>query len=257
MKRALLLLSAFAAATTVTPAAAQKVPPASTRATAPSQAAPEGAKVLHPVSPAAPAPAPVTPQAAAPAPPAGATHSAGLSMPAYTGTTPEAAVAYAGRFVHQLDSTIVTLVATFRNTSGQPVIGARSPETLSRRERDRWSRCRDLYWDLTTYQTAVASLRQALPASPNVQLKVAQLDSAFDQSTAAAECDNISSMIAAPDRFTPWQDSYEAAARHFYRDFYPQIRRIHEAARALLFALNLPMPPGLPQNPPYAGATPT
>jgi hypothetical protein len=174
------------------------------------------------------------------------------------------AMAYAGRFVHLLDSTIVSLASAFRNTSGQPVMGASSPATLSQRERERWSRCRDLYWDLTTYPTALTSLRQALPASPDVQIKVAQLDSAFGQSTATAECDNVSSMIAAPDRFPSWQDSYETSARHFYRDFYPQVRRIDEAARALIFALNaaqpsgrpLPMPPGLPQNPPFAGAMP-
>lgn len=273
MKRAVLLLSALATAWAVAPAAAQKVPPAETRRPAPAPAPPEGPKVLHP-APAAAAPAqapaaqgeqaPVTPQSAQPAAPAGATHSAGLAMAAYTGTTSEAAVAYTGRFVRMLDSTIVTLTGTFRNTSGQPVMGARNPGMLSQRERDRWSRCRDLYWDLTTYQAAAAALGAALPASPSVQLKAAQLDSAFLQGTATAECDNISSMIAAPDRFAPWQDSYETAARHFYGDFYPQVRRIHEAARALVFALNaahssarpLSMPPGLPQNPPYAGAAP-
>lgn len=274
MKHAVLILSVLAAAA-VTPVAAQKTPPASTRPSTPAPAAPSGPKVLRPAPTAAPAQAPaepsaqppvsVTPQSAQPSSPAGATHSAGLAMSGYTGTTSGDAMAYTGRFVHLLDSTIVSLASTFRNTSGQPVMGASSPATLSQRERDRWSRCRDLYWDLTTYATALASVRQALSASPDVQIKVAQLDSAFAQSTATAECDAVASMIAAPDRFPPpWQDSYETSARHFYRDFYPQVRRIDEAARALIFALNaaqpsgrpLPMPPGLPQNPPFAGATP-
>jgi len=263
MRRALLLAVA-ALAGSLRPAVAQKVPPASTRQSSPTAAsAPPAAKVLRPA--AAPAvPAPVTPQSAQPPAPAPA-HSAGLAAPPYTGDTPEAAVAYTGQFVHLLDSTIVALVATFRNTSGQPVLGARGPETLSQRERDRWTRCRDLYWDLTTYASAAASLGQALPAGPDVQLAAARLDSAFSESTATAECDNIASMIAAPDRFVPWQGSYETAARHFYQDFYVQVRRIHEAARALVFALNgsgaarqpIAMPPGLPPNPPFAGAGPT
>ncbi len=257
MMRALVsVVTTLVAAGALSPAAAQKVPPTSTR---PPAAAPQGAKSLHPAQPAAPAPqapAPVTPQAAQAAPAPAPAHSAGLAMAAFPGGGPDAARAYAGRFVRMLDSTIVTLVSVFRNTSGQPVIGARNPGTLSSRERDRWTRCRDLYWDLTTYATAATTLQPALPASPDVQLKAAQLDSAFRQSTATAECDNISSMIAAPDRFEPWQESYEASARRFYRDFYPQVRRIHEAARALAFALNVTQPPGLPQNPPYAGASP-
>ncbi len=268
MKRTVLLVvAALAASGAASRAAAQKTPPASTRPAAPGTAAPSGSKVLHPAqSPAADtghAAPPVTPQATQPSAPAGASHSAGLAMPPYSGTTPEAAVAYAGRFVRLLDSTIVTLVGTFRNTSGQPVLGARSPETLSQRERDRWSRCRDLYWDLTTYASAAATLGQILPAASSVQLRAAQLDSAFGQSTATAECDNIASMLAAPERFSPWQASYESAARHFYRDFYPQVRNIHLAARALVFALNtgsqghqLWMPPALPEHAPYAGAAP-
>ncbi len=267
MMRALVsVVATLVAAGAVSPAAAQKVPPTTTRPPAAAPAGTQGPKVLRPTPSAAPTaqPAvPVTPQAAQPAPAAVPTHSAGLAMPAYTGSGTEAALAYAGRFAHMLDSTIVMLVGVFRNTSGQPVIGARSPETLSQRERERWTRCRDLYWDLTTYATATGTLEPALPSSPEVQLKAAQLDSAFRRNTATAECDNISSMIAAPDRFEPWQASYETSARRFYRDFYPQVRRIHEAARALIFALNaqspgraLAMPPGLPQNPPYAGAAP-
>ncbi len=209
--------------------------------------------------------APVAPQAARPSSSTtAATYTAGLAMPPYTGTTSEEAWEYAARLGRMLDSTIVTLVGTFRNTSGQPMIGASSPATLSRREQDRWVRCRNLYWDLTTYAAAVGTLRQSLGSDPALQRAAADLDSAFSKSVATAECDNVASMIAAPERWTPWQDQYEASARHFYRDFYPQVREVHEKDRALMSELNrflpaahrAPPPPGLPTNPPYAGAAP-
>jgi hypothetical protein len=176
-------------------------------------------------------------------------------MAPYSGATTQDALDYAGRLGHMLDSTIVTLVATFRNTSGQPMIGASSPATLSQRERDRWTRCRNLYWDLTTYAVAVGPLQHAL----------ADLDTAFTRSVATEECDNVASMIEAPDRWTPWSDQYEAAARHFYHEFYAQVREVHEKDRAFVNALNrlLPSgrrvspPPALPTNPPFAGAAPS
>jgi hypothetical protein len=163
-----------------------------------------------------------------------------------------------------LDSAIVSLVGTFRNTSGQPMIGASSPTMLSQRERDRWAHCRDLYWDLTTYAAAAGDLRQSLGSDASLQRAAADLDSAFAESVATVECDNVASMIAAPDRWTPWQDQYEAAAHHFYRDFYSEIREVHEKDRALVNTLNRFLPlahrvtplPGLPTNPPYAGAAP-
>jgi len=216
-------------------------------------------------TPAAQPAVPVTPQAARPSPAATTgTYTAGLAMPPYTGATTEDAWEYAARLGHMLDSTIVTLVGTFRNTSGQPMIGASSPATLSRREQDRWGHCRDLYWDLTTYAAAAGSLRQSLGADPTLQRAAADLDSAFSRSVAIAECDNVASMIAAPERWSPWQDQYETAARHFYRDFYTQLRDVHEKDRALMSALNrflpaahrVPPPPGLPTNPPFAGAAP-
>jgi hypothetical protein len=186
-------------------------------------------------------------------------------MPPYTGASTEDAWEYTARLGRMLDSTIVTLVETFRNTSGQPMIGASSPATLSQRERDRWARCRDLYWDLTTYAAAVRALKQSLGPDPALQRAAADLDSAFNKSLATVECDNVASMIAAPDRWTPWQDQYEAAAQRFYRDFYGQVREVHERDRALVSALNrfLPQghrvapPSGLPTNPPFAGAAPS
>jgi hypothetical protein len=286
----LLVAALLSAAGAIAPAAAQKTPPTSTQQGSETPAPPAGAKVLHPVAqPAAPtsasapasaptsapapapapqvvqpAPAAVTPQAARPAGAAAGAFTAGLAMPVYAGGTSGAPLEYAEQLTHHLDSTIVSLVDVFRNTAGQPVVGATSPGTLSQRERARWSRCRDLYWDLTTYGAAVHSLEPALPPNPNLRLAVAQLDTALSQNTAVAECDNVASMISAPERWSPWGDQYETSARHFYHDFYSQIHEVHERDRALVFAINavlgpgrrLAMPAALPSNPPYAGATP-
>jgi hypothetical protein len=245
---------------------AQKAPP---RAARPQAApAPTPGKVFRPATPAAQAPAAaVTPQAArAAAPTAGAgTFTAGLAMAPFTGGGPGEALAYGARFGRMLDSTIVTLVEVFRNTSGQPMSGAASPASLSQRERDRWSRCRNLYWDLTSYQSAVRGFVDSLPQNPGLQQAAEALDSALSDTPAVAECDNVASMIAAPERWTPWQSQYETAAQHFYRQFYGEIREAHERDRAFVNALNavldparrVPVPPGLPRNPPYAGAAPT
>lgn len=282
MRCSIVLAALLATGGALSPLIAQKAPPPTTQhpqiqpATTPPTGgklppAPQQSAPRSSAQPAAAAPgsvqptAPVTPQAARPA--AGAstgTYTAGLAIPPYTGAATQDAWEYAAGLGRMLDSTIVTLVGTFRNTSGQPMIGASSPATLSQRERDRWARCRDLYWDLTTYAAAVGALKQSLGPDPALQRAAADLDSAFSKSVATVECDKVASMIAAPDRWTPWQDQYEAAAHHFYGDFYGQIREVHEKDRALVSALNrfLPQarrvnpPPGLPTNPPYAGAAP-
>jgi hypothetical protein len=298
----LLLAVALAMGGMLSPLAAQKDPPPAVRpqgqqpAARPQTQPASGAnpatagKVFRPATPgtqpaptapaagtgAAPATQPgpvVTPQAsqpsAAPAVAAPATvastFTAGLAMPPLAGGTPDAALTYAARLGRMLDSTVVTLVDVFRNTSGQPMSGASSPAALSQRERDRWVHCRNLYWDFTTYATAVGTLKQTLPAAPALQHAVAALDTAFSATAAIGECDNVASMIASPERWTPWQEQYEAAARHFYRDFYTQIREVHERDRAFVNALNatltperrIPVPAGLPRNPPYAGAAPS
>jgi len=295
MMRCSIVLAVVLAGGVLSPLRAQKTPPSSTQHPAvqpassptgaklpPGHAAPQGPAPTPAVTPAPaptvpatqpaatppanPSPAPVTPQAARP--PAAVntgTYTAGLAMPPYAGSTTADAYEYAARLGRMLDSTIVTLVGTFQNTSGQPMIGASSPMTLSHREQDRWARCRDLYWDLTTYAAAVGTLRQTLGPDAALQRTAADLDSAFNRSVATAECDNVASMIAAPGRWTPWQDQYESAARHFYRDFYPQIRDVHEKMRAMMIELNRFLPParrapppaGLPNNPPYAGAAPS
>ena len=283
------LLLAFLAAAGTAPLTAQKPPP--TIAQSPSQpqattaaGAKSAGKVFRPTTqagPAAPAAqsgagaaqptaqasqpaAQVTPQAAHPVAPAASAFTAGLAMPPYGGTTSDAALEYAARFGRLLDSAIVTLVDIFRNTSGQPMEGASNPTDLSQRERDRWSRCRNVYWDLTTFAAAAQTLRRTLPANPALQSAAAGLDTALAASQALAECDNVASMIAAPDRWTPWGDQYRTAAQHFYREFYGQVREAHERDRALVNALNavlpparrIPVPPGLQRNAPFAGAAP-
>ncbi len=278
------LLLAIVAAAGAAPLAAQKPPPV-VRPQAPPQAqtpatAKSAGKVFRPAAPsaapaarpaaaptaqpaAAQAPAQVTPQSARPTATASA-FTAGLAMPAFAGGTSEAALDYAARFGRLLDSAVVTLVDIFRNTSGQPMEGASNPADLSQRERDRWARCRNVYWDLTTFASAVETLRRALPANPGLAHAVAGLDSAFAANQAVSECDNVASMVAAPDRWTPWGDQYRTAAQHFYRDFYAQLRDVHEHDRELVNALNtvlpparrIPVPPGLPRNPPFAGMAP-
>ncbi len=238
--------------------AAQPAAPATRPAAAPAQAA---APTAQPA--AGQAPAQVTPQSARPTPVASA-FTAGLAMPAFAGGTSDAALDYAARFGRLLDSAVVTLVDVFRNTSGQPMEGASNPTDLSQRERDRWTRCRNIYWDLTTFASAVETLRENLPENPSLERAVEGLDSAFAANQAVSECDNVASMVAAPDRWTPWGSQYRTAAQHFYRDFYAQLRDVHEHDRELVNALNsvlpparrIPVPPGLPRNPPFAGMAP-
>jgi hypothetical protein len=220
--------------------------------------------VAQPTAPAVQGAAQVTPQAAHPVAPAASAFTAGLAMPPYGGTTSDAALDYAARFGRLLDSAIVTLVDVFRSTSGQAMEGASTPTDLSQRERDRWSRCRNVYWDLTTFAAAVQTLRRTLPANPALQSAAAGLDTALAATQALAECDNVASMIAAPNRWTPWGDQYRTAAQHFYREFYGQLREVHERDRALVNALNailppsrrIAVPPGLQRNAPFAGAAP-
>jgi hypothetical protein len=169
---------------------------------------------------------------------------------------------YVRTLAKNLDSAIVTLVGVFRNTSGQPMPGASAPSSLSARERERWGRCRDLHFDLTTYASGVESMLDGLSANPALQRAAAALDTALTELDATAECDNVSSMITAPERWDPWAEQYATTARRFYADWYGQVRAAHERDRALVIALNavlpqgraLPVPSGLPRNPPYAGA---
>lgn len=209
-------------------------------------------------------PAAVTTQSApAPAAATGA-FSAGLSVAPYAGTSDADLSAYVARFTQMLDSAVVSLVNVFRNTTGQPVSGAESPAALSQRERDRWTRCRDLHFDLQTYQAAFHSLLPRLPQTGNVPRTAAALDSALTAVQATAECDNVASMVEAPARWTPWSTQYESSAQHFYRDWYNEVREADDHDRAFVVAFNasrpggtrIPVPPALPRTPPYVGAGP-
>jgi hypothetical protein len=228
-------------------------------------AAPAAAPTTTPSRP------PVTPQAAQAAPAAaaaavsGGNFTAGLAVEVFTGAEGER-LPYLRRLTTFLDSLTVSLVAVFRNTSGQPLAGAASPTALSQRERDRWNRCRDLHWDLLSHAAAVQDLvvNDHLPETPSVQRAGAGLDSALTAAQATAECDNVASMITAPDRWSPWGAQYTAAARRFYQDWYGQLREVADHNRAFIVALNgtvppaqrVPVPPAMPRTPPYAGATP-
>lgn len=209
-------------------------------------------------------PAAVTTQsAAAPAVTTGA-FTAGLSLAPYAGSSDADRDAYVARFTQMFDSAVVSLVAVFRNTTGQPVTGAESPTALSQRERDRWTRCRDLHFDFQTYQAAFHDLLPRLPQTGNVPRTAAVLDSALAAIQATAECDNIASMIEAPARWTPWSTQYESSAQHFYRDWYNEVREADDHNRAFVVAFDagrpagarIPVPPALPRTPPYAGAGP-
>lgn len=214
--------------------------------------------------PAAPQPAAVvTPQAqAAPAPAAAANaFTAGLSIPPFSGTDAAARHDYLRTLARKLDSATVALVDLYRNTSGQPMSGASAPNALSARERERWTRCRNLYWDFSTFGPGIQSVSEEITDAALARA-VAALDSALTELDALAECDNVSSMITAPARWDPWAQQYANAARHFYQSWYGQVREAHDKVRALVVSLNavlpagrtLTVPPGLPRNPPYAGA---
>ncbi len=229
--------------------------------------APRAAPAGQPGAPAAPPVAQptavVTPQAvqAVPTPPPNAAFTAGLAVPPFAGSGDSSRYEYLRTIARNLDSATVGLVALFRNTSGQPMAGASDPNALSARERERWTRCRNLYWDFSSYATGLQGLGGEF-RDAGLARAVAALDSALSAVEALSECDNLSSMISAPDRWDPWQQEYANAARHFYADWYGEVLGAHDRDRALVQALNtllpagraLAMPPRMPRNPPYAGA---
>lgn len=193
-----------------------------------------------------------------------AAFTAGLAMEPYSSGDPAARQRYIALFTQRLDSTIATLIGVFRGTTGQPLAGAESPTALSQRERDRWSRCRDLHYDLQSYASAMHDLVGELPEDPAVQRSGGGLDSALTGLQATSGCDDVSSMIAAPDRWTPWASQYQTTARTFYGAWYGQVREVADKNRALVIALNatlpaaerIPVPPGIARTAPYAGAGP-
>jgi hypothetical protein len=215
------------------------------------------------VQPASAQPAAVTPQAVepAPAPAAAAGFTAGLGVSPFAGTGDAARYDYLRTLARNLDSATVVLVDLYRNTSGQPMAGASSATALSARERDRWTRCRNLYWDFTSFTSGLHGVGENL-ANAAVARAVASLDTALAEVEALSECDNVASMISAPERWDPWAQQYATAARHFYSGWYGQVLAAHDRDRELVQALNpvlpagrvLAIPPRMPRNPPYAGA---
>ena len=226
--------------------------------------APRPAPAAQPGAPAVPAAAQpgavVTPQAVEGARPA-AGFSAGLAIPPFAGTGDAARYEYLRTLARKLDSTTVALVELFRNTSGQPMAGATDPNALSARERQRWTRCRNLYWDYSSFAAGLNGVGEDF-ADATLARAVAVLGTALTEVEALSECDNVSSMISAPERWVPWQEEYANAARHFYADWYAQVLAAHDRDRELVLALNpvlpagraLAVPPRMPRTPPYAGA---
>jgi hypothetical protein len=242
--------------------------------TPPASLAPQTPQPANPAPRAAVTPQPVvTPQAvvtppavppSVPAAPAAATgnFTAGLGLQPFAGGGDAVRVEYARTLARNIDSAAVSLLSLYRGTSGQPMAGATGPTTLSGRERDRWTRCRDLYWDFTTFATGAQSIREGLSPTSPLYRAAAALDTALNDIEALVECDNVAGMIGAPDRWVPWTEQYTGAARHFYADWYAQMREAHEKDRAFVIALNMLLPAGLkipplpplPRTPPYAGA---
>jgi len=162
-------------------------------------------------------------------------------MPGYAGASDAEALEYARMMVLRLDSAAVALYELFRNTSGAPMAGATSPNVLSTREKNRWRRCRLIQFDLGTFGDAAAVLKDSLAAA-RLQRSAVTLADALEGLSATAECDNIVSMVEAPDRFAPWQQSYEQSASTFYRSWYTQLKAVHDADRSFALALNAQLP---------------
>jgi hypothetical protein len=238
--------------------AAPSGPPANPPTGRPANAPPTAgtpAPVATPPSapPAAPAPAPA---AVAPA------MTAGFSVPSYTGRTAAARLDYGRMLALRLDSALVALVEVFRGTIGRPLPGATSPDVLSAREKRRWAQCRLIHLDLGTMSDAVQELQDSMPGGAALSRAAVNLADAFTTLVATAECDNVGSMIDAPNRWAPWQSNYESSVGNFFRDWYTQLRAVHEADRAFARALNpalpagrqFPVPSGLPPTAPTIGA---
>ena len=227
--------------------------------TVPAAVQPGAAAPGQPAGGAAPA-AGAQPAAAAPPPAAAAPSdpslSAGFAVEPFEGEGEDAALAYAKSLVTKFDTLALRLRDVFVNASGAPVVGASAPNFLSSRERNRWSQCRRFHFDLATYAASAQDLRERIQGSAALERAAGSFDDALQGITATSECDNVVSMIEAPDRFAPWEQSYQASARGFYQSWYAQLRAAHEAARAFgraLAALGQPlgMIPALPSTPPH------
>ncbi len=181
-------------------------------------------------------------------------------MPAFGGSTDAEKLDYARTLALRADSAIVALVAVFRGTTGAAMVGATEPSVISSREKARWDRCRLIHFDLRTQGDAAAFLRDSMPGGPTLQARALNLAEAYEALQATEECDNLVSMMEAPDRWAPWRQNYENSTANFYRDWYSQLRSVHENVRAFVRTVNpslgaraITMPPALPPNPPTIG----
>ena len=225
--------------------------------------------------PAVATPGPVTPgvtvpaveAAAAPPGPAAPRRSAapavtaGFFMPPFAGSGEAERLDYLRSMAVRLDSALRGLVAVFAGTTGSAIL-AEDPTRLSQRVRDRWARCDGHYLDLTSFSDAVQLIKDSLPNNPLVRRAADGLDNALREMAALRECDNIVSMVNRPQDFNPWGQYYEASTRNFYREWYTQLRAVHEADRTFARQLNgvlaadraIPPLTALPTAPPIAGA---
>jgi hypothetical protein len=217
-------------------------------------------------NPAAGEPARAAPPPAAPAPAEPIV--ADVGVPTLTGgyfMAPSAARSDSGRLEYlrlyalRLDSAIAGMIEVFFRTA--PPQAAPDPAAVSARVRERWTNCRNIYFDLVSFGDALLMVRDSLPAHPLLAQATARLTDALEGTEAVQECDNVVSAIEAPTRWSPWAEHYARSIQHFYRDWYTQLRAVHEADRTLVRAVNsmLPaerrVPPigALPPTPPTVG----
>jgi hypothetical protein len=166
--------------------------------------------------------------------------------------------------VDRLDQTARGIMELFRNTAGVPLLGATSPDMLSGRERFRWDMCRRFTSALVSHAVAARNLAAVPLAQSNgaaASQAVRTLAQALSATDALDECEWLSQLISSPERAPDWGAAYTSAATRFYANWYPDVLRIHEAARTLaqpVRALLPPerpfdVPPALPPTPPTIG----
>ena len=182
-------------------------------------------------------------------------------LPATRPTSDSAWLTQAARIVDRVDESARSLVQLFRATAGIPVHGATTPSLLSNRERARWEICqlagRRLRGAQRALRELVGSPGSVVPGEAPLRA-ARELDTALRTTPALEECGRLIGLIRSPDEEDDWQAAYEAAAEHFYHDWYAELRASHEAALALARAVRPLLPPGrvfvipapLPATPP-------
>jgi len=183
----------------------------------------------------------------------------GFFMPPSGARSDSGRIEYLRIYALRLDSAISALVEVFRGTAPPPL--AQDLAGVSSRVRDRWDRCRRFYFDLASFGDAMVIVKDSLPANALLARAATGLTDGFENTAGLQECDNIASALEEPARWSPWADSYATSMRNFFREWYPQLRAIHEANRSLGRVLNgmlpaerrLPSFGALPPTPPTVG----